>query len=91
MWWLDGLEPGAEYTVTVEAGDEQLDPNVFVRDPDTFDLLAENDDAPFGSGLGSLDSLAIFAANERGEVVIEVHSYFDLGSGSYTVTVVSGS
>lgn len=83
--------PGTTLTVSLTAQPgTSYDPHLIVRDAD-LEVVADNDDAPFEAGLDLLDSQVTFAVDRADTYTIEVRSFADASSGSYTLTIESGS
>ena len=65
-----------------------LDLKLVVLGPDG-DVVAENDDAPFDSGLSPFDSQLELVVDEGGLYTVEVRTFADVGAGDFTFAIAT--
>ena len=83
------VDAGTTLTITLQALESgALDPRLIVRDGD-LEVIADNDDAGFDSGLEPLDSKVELTARRSDVFYVEARSVIDLGEGLYTLTIVA--
>ena len=81
------LVAGDRIIVTAQDADGSgLDSRLALLGP-AENTLAENDDAASEAGLGVFDSRIEYTASETGVHLIEMHSFGDMGEGTYVLTV----